>query len=290
MIPRIATYPMPTESDLPRSRVPWTPDAARTVLLVHDLQQYFLDFYDAAHAPIPELFAHVNALLERCRALGIPVVYTAQPGDQAPADRALLTDFWGPGLRDDPAQVRVHPAVAPQGGDTVLTKWRYSAFVRTPLREQLRAWGRDQLLICGVYANIGCLLTAADAFMHDTQAFLIGDAVADFTRAQHDQALTYAAGRCASVLSTRQVLDALPAPAAALSPARVRADLAAHVGLSADDLRDDDDLLLLGLDSIRLMLLVEAWTGAGATITYADVVADPTVGGVLRRLSAGVGA
>jgi bifunctional isochorismate lyase/aryl carrier protein len=93
----------------------------------------------------------------------------------------------------------------------VLTKWRYSAFQRTPLEEALRRLGRDQLLVTGVYASIGCALTAADAFMRDVQPFFVADAVADFTRERHDAAVMFVAERCASPMTTTQVLAALAA-------------------------------------------------------------------------------
>lgn len=279
MIPRLPSYPMPTPDTLPAQRVPWTPDPARAALLVHDLQAYFLDFYDPAQPPIPDLLRAVADLTAHARTLGIPVVYTAQPGAQDPADRALLTDFWGPGLPDDPAVTRIHPLVAPRPGDTVLTKWRYSAFQRTPLREHLRGWGRDQLLICGVYANIGCLLSAADAFMQDVQPFLIADALADFSEAEHRRALEYGAARCAGITHAAALLT-LGGAAETVNrwtPTRVRAEVAAALGVPEADLRGDDDLLLLGLDSIRLMLLTEDWQRAGLRVTYADVAARPTL-------------
>lgn len=287
MIPRLPTYPMPAPHEFPPNRVGWTPEARRAVLLVHDMQDYFLNFYDVTRSPVPELVAHIGALLERCRLLGIPVVYTAQPGDQDPRDRGLLTDFWGPGLGEDGAQTRVLPALAPAPGDTVLRKWRYSAFKRSPLQALMGDWGRDQLLICGVYANMGCLMTAAEAFMLDFQAFLVGDALADFSEAEHRQALHYAAQRCAHVTGVQALLSALPLSEAAhpLSPERVRADIAAHLGVQPGELHEDDDLLLLGLDSIRLMLLVEGWNAAGAGVGYADLAAEPTLRAILERLS-----
>ena len=156
---------------------------------------------------------HVAVLKKECETLGIPIVYTAQPGAQKQNDRTLLTDFWGPGLEDDESQTKIIEEVAPSKQDTVLTKWRYSAFKRSNLLESMQQQGRDQLIICGVYAHIGCLLTASDAFMQDIQPFFVGDAVADFSLEEHKMALNYASGRCAVTISTASLLKELKASA-----------------------------------------------------------------------------
>ena len=208
-IPRIASYPMPQVRDFPTNKVNWTIDSNRAVLLVHDLQQYFLDFYDQTQAPIPELLKHCRQLIDACHAQGIPVYYTAQPGDQSTEHRQLLTDFWGKGLAADPEIVQIIPSLKPTEKDTVLMKWRYSAFKKSDFEKRIKDAGRDQLVICGVYAHIGCLLTAAEAFMLDMQAFLVGDALADFSREEHDMALKYATGRCAKVVDTVTALTEL---------------------------------------------------------------------------------
>lgn len=205
-IPRIASYPMPQADSFPSNKVNWQIDAQRAVLLVHDMQQYFLDFYDQTQAPIPELVQHCRDLIDHCHQLNIPVYYTAQPGDQSTEHRQLLTDFWGKGLSNDPELVQIIPQLAPQVQDTVLTKWRYSAFKKSDFEQQIKNTGRDQLIICGVYAHIGCLLTAAEAFMLDIQAFLVGDAIADFSLAEHQTALNYATGRCARVVTTHAAI------------------------------------------------------------------------------------
>lgn len=73
----------------------------------------------------------------------------------------------------------------------------------------MRKEGRDQLIITGIYAHIGCLVTACEAFMEDIKAFFVGDAVADFSLEKHQMALEYAAGRCAFTVMTDSLLDQL---------------------------------------------------------------------------------
>ncbi|MGW6455261.1 isochorismatase family protein [Streptomyces sp. NPDC055078] len=204
-LPDIAPYPMPLPEELPANRVDWQVDPTRAVLLVHDLQNYFLAAFDSRAEPVTTLLHQVARLKKEAARLGVPVLYTAQPGGQTPAERGLQQDFWGPGLPADEHAAAIPAAVAPGPGDAVLTKWKYSAFVRTDLLERLREQGRDQLVITGVYAHIGVLMTACDAWMQDIQAFLVADAVADFSQRDHRMALEWAAGRCARVTTADDV-------------------------------------------------------------------------------------
>lgn len=208
-LPTIDPYPMP--GILPANRMDWEADASRCVLLVHDMQRYFLDAFAPDDEPVSELVANIGALLDRCRANGVPRIFTAQPGAQKQQDRGLLRDLWGEGLRDEPAHSAIVEDLTPAPGEVVLTKWRYSAFARTDLEERMRALGRDQLIVCGVYAHIGVLMTACDAFMRDIQAFVVADAVADFSAQEHEMALSYAARRCAATVTTEELLAVLKA-------------------------------------------------------------------------------
>ncbi|MGW2488553.1 isochorismatase family protein [Streptomyces sp. NPDC001606] len=203
-IPPIAPYPMPTSGELP-ARIPrWTVDPARAVLLVHDMQRYFL-------RPLPdplraELVRNAAALRDHCARAGMPVAYTAQPGGMTPEERGLLNDFWGPGMQVSPADREIVEPLAPAGGDWVFTKWRYSAFFKSDLLQRMRGAGRDQLIVCGVYAHVGVLMSAVEAYTHDIETFLVADAVADFSAADHRMALEYAARTCAVVTTTKEVL------------------------------------------------------------------------------------
>lgn len=297
-LPTISPYMMPKESDLPKNRVSWTIDPNRTVLLIHDMQQYFLDAFTAGQSPVVELLANIHLLRSRCSELGIPVVYSAQPGGQSAEQRGLLIDFWGSGMDDDPYQKKIVDELAPNEGDIVLTKWRYSAFKKTNLLEMIRQRNRDQLIVCGVYAHIGCLMTACEAFMHDVQPFFIADAVADFSRDYHQMALTYAAQRCAVTTTTRRLLDELgrmqeTTPEAAhraadcqvLTLQLMRDQISQLLGESPSDLADDEDLIERGLDSIRIMSLTESWRRTGIEVTFMELAERPTIASWWELLS-----
>ncbi|MGW7089701.1 isochorismatase family protein [Streptomyces sp. NPDC054871] len=202
-IPSISPYPLPAEGDVPPPVVRWTAEPHRAVLLVHDMQRYFLKpFPDTLRR---QLVSNAALLRDRCAALDVPVAYTAQPGGMTDEQRGLLKDFWGPGMRPEPEDRHVVDALAPAKDDWLLTKWRYSAFFRTDLLQRMRAEGRDQLILCGVYAHVGVLATAVEAFTNDIQPFFVADATADFSQSHHRSALRYAAERCALVTTVKGV-------------------------------------------------------------------------------------
>ncbi len=286
-IPKIQPYALADVETTPINRADWQLDPARAVLLVHDMQNYFLDFYDRDREPITELVPNIQRLREVCKGVGVPVVYTAQPGNQSPQDRALLTDFWGPGLPDDAPTQAIDAGVQPDGDDMQYTKWRYSAFQRTPLHGFMREQGRDQLIVCGVYAHIGILATSLEAFMSDIQTFVVGDAVADFSAAEQSMALNYVAQRCGVVAlldnAIAMLRNATHAPTSdpsklPLNLATMKLQIADSLGISVDEVGDDENLMYLGLDSIRLMSLLETWREIGADVSFAELAESTSVG------------
>lgn len=210
-LPTIPDYDLPA-GDLPEARAPWRLRPGRAALLIHDMQRYFCAPYgpDAVlrpDGPIGNAARSIAAVARAARAAGMPVFYTAQRGDQLRADRGLQADLWGPGMRAIPEHEEIVAPLAPEAGDIVLHKHRYSAFQRSNLETLMRARGRDQLLITGIYAHIGCLATAAEAFQRDIEPFFVADALADFDRARHDTALRWVASCCGVAMTARQVRD-----------------------------------------------------------------------------------
>lgn len=202
-IPHIENYTLRAPELSAVNVVAWQKSDHRSLLLVHDMQRYFLDLLPA---PLrAELVDNCRQLVLHARARGIPIVYTAQRGDMTSTERGLLFDIWGKGMSSRPDHTRIVDDCAPRPEDTVLAKWRYSAFHATSLRDTFHRTQRDQVIICGVYAHIGVLASAIDAYSSDIQVFLVQDAIADFSKQAHTQALAFAAECCARVLSTGEV-------------------------------------------------------------------------------------
>lgn len=191
-LPVIGSYPMPDRSVIPPSCVPWTIDPARAALLIHDMQNHFVRAFPAGRSPVVELVENIAALRELAGTLDMPVVFSAEPAAQTPGRRGLLADIWGPGI-GEPDAAAIVAALDPRPGEHLLANVRHNAFLRSHLGRLLRSTGRDQLIVCGVYAHLGVLLTAADAFMNDIQPFVVADAVADFSAEEHAMALRWAA-------------------------------------------------------------------------------------------------
>ena len=172
-IPTLNNYAIP--SQWKANKVDWSLDPKRAAPADPRHAGYFTAFY-GENSPL------IAALTERLAAVRKAVQGPRHPGllhrpaqGSIPEDRALLNDMWGPGLNKRPEQQQVVAALRPERDDTVLVKWRYSAFQRSELEQMLKALGRDQLIIGGIYGHIGCMMTACDAFMRDIQPFFLAD-------------------------------------------------------------------------------------------------------------------
>ncbi|GAA1246752.1 hypothetical protein GCM10009676_36210 [Prauserella halophila] len=67
--------------------------------------------------------------------------------------------------------------------------------------------------------------------------------------------------------------------ASALTAEQIRAEVADLLGRDAGDIAADENLLDAGLDSIRIMSLIERWRAAGAdAVEFPDLAEQPELG------------
>jgi bifunctional isochorismate lyase/aryl carrier protein len=118
--------------------------------------------------------------------------------------------MWGAGPTAN-AQI-LHPRFALSPDQICpIAKRSYSAFYGTDLEIGLRRHGRNSLIIAGVYTSMGCHYSAIDAFARDIRCFLVDDATADFTSANHAAGLHRSARTCARIVTMQEVLRTMAA-------------------------------------------------------------------------------
>ncbi len=164
----------------------------RTALMIMDYQNDIVNILpEKDRAPLLE---KASTILNEARRAGIPVIYVVvrfRDGypEISPQNRmfsGLKKAGW---LREGTSGAEVHPQVAPQPGDIVVTKRRVGAFSTTDLETILRAKNIDTLAMFGIATSGVVLSTVRWAADMDYQLIVISDACADQSNDVH-QVLT----------------------------------------------------------------------------------------------------
>jgi len=146
-----------------------------TALLLIDLQnesQYGIQGLDT-------VINNAASLIEQCRQHNIPIIYTRQINRSDglglpyndPVDEAGKPKFY----RGDTKAVEIIDAVAPQKGDLVIDKYRWSGFYETSLDLMLKSLQVEDLIIGGLVTD-GCLMTSVfDGFFKNYRIHLVKD-------------------------------------------------------------------------------------------------------------------
>lgn len=157
-------------------------------------------------------------LRERCNALGQPVLHVTigaahpQALDAPIHMRKLFVEF------DNHLGSREHAILdelQPLPGEHVLRKTTIGAFASTNIDSLLRALGCDQLYLCGISTNMCVESTAREAADRGYQVTLVEDGCGTTHAELHDITMRNFQRLFGRVRSTAQVLDELPAAAAA---------------------------------------------------------------------------
>ena len=141
-------------------------------LLVIDMQDEFVR-PEWTSSWIPEATRQVSKikrLIDYCRSIDIPVIYTAFKGTNGFLDRpktgGLMPNRYSH-LGSDPTwfkEGKIWHELAPETNELVIYKPSYGAFFDTPLETILKNMGKDTIIICGTLTNYCCGTTARQGY------------------------------------------------------------------------------------------------------------------------------
>lgn len=186
---------------IPASPDPMSFYPATTAVVVIDMQNDFgshggmFDLAGLEIAPIQMLVPRIAKVLDAARAASLLVVYTRQEHNADLSDfgssaaphrikhgrmqvgksitapdgaqsRILVRDTWN---------TAIVPELAPQPGDVVISKHRYSAFFETQLDSVLRTREIDTLVFTGATTSICVESTVRDATFRDYRCIVLRD-------------------------------------------------------------------------------------------------------------------
>ncbi|MGE2715870.1 cysteine hydrolase family protein [Mycolicibacterium litorale] len=193
----------------------------RAALVVVDVQNDFC----AAEGSLPSRYhfdlRFVDAMVPRlqrligsARAVGMPVIFVrtvhdesndspawlGRLGDDAGSERASVTcrtGTWGAEFF----------CVAPQSGDHVITKHRFSAFVGTNLAITLTSLGIHSVLFTGVATEVCVESSLRDGLFHEFYVTLVEDCAATYDEAAHDASVNVVRKHFGLVTTSTELID-----------------------------------------------------------------------------------
>jgi len=196
-------------------------DPSKTVLLIIDMQNYFLEPGMAAEVPeAREIVPNINRLATSLRAAGGTVAWVITTFDEETIENwSVLKDLFSPqkcqAMIDNlSAGSKGHDlwsGLIVEGNDWSIDKNRFSAFIHgsSDLEERLRENDIDTVVIAGTLTDVCCETTARDAMMLNFKTVMITDANAAASDDDHNNALNAMARLFADVMPTEEMCELL---------------------------------------------------------------------------------
>ncbi|HET7729234.1 MAG TPA: cysteine hydrolase [Usitatibacter sp.] len=203
-------------------------DPASTCLLLFDLLEGHVNKDDRTRRRFRPVIANAEALLHAARVDGVMVAYAHADhrADRGTSARTLrdTDNRLAPIRADDPdshkpvitggtEEARIVRELAPEPGDYLVPKHRWSAFHGTYLDLALRTRRVDTLVLCGGSTDVGIASTAYAARDLDYNLVIASDACTSPEEDNHVQFMRRVFPRMARVRTTAQILAMLPSPA-----------------------------------------------------------------------------
>lgn len=197
----------------------------KCALLVIDMQDEFVKPHLSPFW-VPESTRQVpkiKNMIEVCRRLDIPVIYTAFARTHEYLDRPKTGKFMPIGLPDiEPGNTsfftengKIYDELKPLEHEIVIYKPSYGAFYDTPLETILKNLERDTVIISGTLTNFCCGTTARQAYERGFKVVFGSDINATELPEMHEAELKVLRRGFAKVLSSEEIIAVLEATASA---------------------------------------------------------------------------
>ena len=153
---------------------------AKTALLVMDMQVGVVTRY----AQMGDVLTPISTAIDAARAASIPVIYAMvafRPGypEISPRNKIFAGVKQRASSSAPTTSMEIHPAIAPQSTDIVVTKRRISAFSGSDLEVVLRSQDISHLVLCGIATSGVVLSTLREAADKDYQLTVLADCCVD---------------------------------------------------------------------------------------------------------------
>jgi nicotinamidase-related amidase len=197
-------------------------DPTRSAVLSLDYQTAIVSIYAQDQ---DDLLVRARSVLNSARSFGMSLIHVQvgfRPNLPEISPRNILLNAIKTSVKHrqlfEGSAGAIHPAVAPEGNDIVITKHRVNAFIGTDLEMILRAKGIDTLILFGIATSgvvLSTLLYAADT---DYRLVVIKDCCADLDPEAHACLIDKVFPRQAVVMSAGEFVDILSEKERSLDP------------------------------------------------------------------------
>jgi ureidoacrylate peracid hydrolase len=150
---------------------------------------------------------NIKKLIDTFRRAKMPVIYTCHTHHPNRIDAGIMEWWWEGMCLEGSPESNIHDAIAPQKGEKIIYKHRYSAFYNTDLETILRCQKIEDLVITGIMTNMCCESTARDAYYRDYRVFFIADATGSINEDMHIASLLNLAFGFAYITKTDDIVS-----------------------------------------------------------------------------------
>lgn len=169
----------------------------QTALILVDLQR---DYFAGGSHPLEksdERIGNAARLLEVCRRKGVPVIHIRHVA-RHPGRTFFLPDTPG---------TEFHPLVAPEMGETIITKHVVSSYFRTGLGKILKHAGYRTLLVGGMQSDVCAAALVRESVKKGFSVILAADTLAARTGEIHAKTLSELSTVARRTLTATEIAD-----------------------------------------------------------------------------------